>query len=469
MKCFSVKLDMSETFDEECFYNIIVSWLKDSGPCANIGSLLERTENKSSTTINGDHCSIESFVFSEQDTTYSLCRFTHLYYSQLWTTDIILSKNDKNNIVYLHVDCSGDVTRFEKIPEIRNKVVLHFVNSGKLKEKELPITDKPLEWNDKCKKIVVSAINGEYAGEMPVIFLSRIFNSAGYIVDPEDIARRLAGMAYVIKEGWEEVTAELKEITNARNPYNGVIGVYFSSPGSGRKYSDPNGTKWNSITKDILTTVTNAVMAQVDRTAPTWNDLYNKKIAEESQKNREFIDEVFDINDTLENQLQTAKQKISKLTEENRNLRIQIENLKSVLDSSDIHNKLLTKAPTEEIFDGEQYDLVVTALNKALRSYNEDSRSKELLDAIIAANPLIGNGKVIEERLRNILNGENLTERDFDEMKELGFDVVSESNHYKLVFVKDKRYWFSVSKTPSDYRENKNLLSDILRALSIYK
>ena len=54
------------------------------------------------------------------------------------------------------------------------------------------------------------------------------------------------------------------------------------------------------------------------------------------------------------------------------------------------------------------------------------------------------------------------------ELKKIGFEVVSESPHYKLVY-KNSKYWFTVSKTPSDKRGGKNLASDITRRLSVYK
>lgn len=431
--------------------------------------MLESAVDKSSVSLSTEYCSIDNFKYREEETDYYLCRLIQIYRSQVWTTDIIFKSTKEERAVYIHVDCSGDVTRFEKLPEIRSRVVRQFINSGKLKEKKLPITTKPVEWNSRTKKVVISAINGEYDGDIPVVFLSRLFDSAGYIVDADELAKHLAGMAYTVTEGGEEVTAELKEATNNRNPYNGSIGIYYPGTSYYERLSDPNGTRWNAITKKIITEVTNTVMAQVDKEAPTWTDLHNKVIATESQRNREFIDEVAGMNDSLEGQLAEAKQRIARLSEENHNLRMQIENLLNVINNSDAGQYILSKAQVEEFFEGEQYDLVVTALTKALQNSAEETRSNELLKAITEANPLIGNGKDAEEKLKRIIKGDRLTDRDFDALRQLGFEVVNESTHYKLVYIKDKKYWFSISKTPSDFRENKNLLLDILRALSIYK
>ena len=65
-------------------------------------------------------------------------------------------------------------------------------------------------------------------------------------------------------------------------------------------------------------------------------------------------------------------------------------------------------------------------------------------------------------------DGEEMSPQNITELKRIGIEVVSEKNHYKLVY-KNSKYWFTVSKTPSDKRGGKNLASDITRRLSVYK
>ncbi len=41
-----------------------------------------------------------------------------------------------------------------------------------------------------------------------------------------------------------------------------------------------------------------------------------------------------------------------------------------------------------------------------------------------------------------------------------------EGPHYKVIF-HDERYMFTVSKTPSDYREGKNMISEIAKIIEV--
>lgn len=112
----------------------------------------------------------------------------------------------------------------------------------------------------------------------------------------------------------------------------------------------------------------------------------------------------------------------------------------------------------------------MTILTNALQNYAEDTRAYELLKATIDDNPVKGYGKEIFERIKQIFSrGEGIKDKEFAELRELGFEVVSEKNHYKIVFKGDEKYWFPISKTPSDGRSGKNLASDIVKKLTVYK
>ena len=114
--------------------------------------------------------------------------------------------------------------------------------------------------------------------------------------------------------------------------------------------------------------------------------------------------------------------------------------------------------------------LISVSLNNALRNYTTDSRAYELLEAIIAANPECGNGREILATVKSVLSGGQAPrDSDFAKLRAVGFEVVSEQNHYKLRFMGNEKYWFTLFKTPSDARSGKNLVSDITKKISIYK
>lgn len=51
------------------------------------------------------------------------------------------------------------------------------------------------------------------------------------------------------------------------------------------------------------------------------------------------------------------------------------------------------------------------------------------------------------------------------ELEKLGFDITEEGKHYKLFYYGDHRYFFTLAKTPSDWRAGKNNFSQMTKVL----
>ena len=89
---------------------------------------------------------------------------------------------------------------------------------------------------------------------------------------------------------------------------------------------------------------------------------------------------------------------------------------------------------------------------------------------ILAENEVQGEGRAVDEMLKRVLSkGENIKERDLLDLQSLGFEVISDSNHYRLIYKGNEKYVITLHKTPSDARSGKNLVSDILKTISIYR
>ena len=82
----------------------------------------------------------------------------------------------------------------------------------------------------------------------------------------------------------------------------------------------------------------------------------------------------------------------------------------------------------------------------------------------------IGNGKIVNEVVKRVLSSaEPLSAKDWKELEKVGFKLVSDNNHYKVVYKENERYWFTISKSSSDIKSGKNNASDIIRRLSVYQ
>ena len=175
--------------------------------------------------------------------------------------------------------------------------------------------------------------------------------------------------------------------------------------------------------------------------------------------------------DSMEARLDAAKKRIAELTEENTMLRNKNESLQSAFDASGIEESIVTKSPVKEFYDGEQHDLLVTVLKEAaMRNGSFDTRQYELINSLLENNEYIGNGREVEEVVKRVLSsGEQINKRDIAELKRVGFDLVSDNPHYKFVYRGNERYWFTVSKSPSDRRSGQNNASDIIKRITVYQ
>jgi len=469
MKVLSTWLDMKENYPSERFRHTIAEWLK-AGPPSKGGGVQYETKEVSTTPIvlKAGYCTLEAFVLKRINTTYEACRLTHIFREQKWIIEVILMTTHSQNRVFININCLGDTTKFNEIPIIRTEIIRAFIRDGWLKEDILPINSEAIMLTRECIDIVVDAINGSYRGKLPLVFVSKYFDTAGREVDVQRLAKELAGMAIVVAEQDDIYLEELKERTNKKNPFNGHIGLYYSNSTS-RTYR-PLGGKYGSIHAAIIKDVTKYVSAQADVEGISWEKLENERLSKQAKENEDLSNEVLIKNSTLEDQLKEAKEKLHEATKENRSLSVQNESLRQALDEKNDGRRMLLAAPINEFFVGEQHDLIVTVLKKALRTMETNTRSYELLEGIIARNGLLGKGKEVDDTLKRVLSkGENIKERDLLDLKEIGFEVISESNHYRLIYKGNDKYVITLPKTPSDFRGGKNLVSDILKTISVYK
>lgn len=125
-----------------------------------------------------------------------------------------------------------------------------------------------------------------------------------------------------------------------------------------------------------------------------------------------------------------------------------------------------------EFFDGEQNDLIVAILNRELKKCgdNPKTRKYELLSSIVDRNSYIGNKQRMFVRIKEIFSdGETMSAAERSELEKMGFEITEDGKHYKLKFMGGDKYWYTVSKTPSDNRGGKNEATKIINGLSVYK
>lgn len=133
----------------------------------------------------------------------------------------------------------------------------------------------------------------------------------------------------------------------------------------------------------------------------------------------------------------------------------------TVGEKKDLSQALLsTVGDVEEKFPGELREIVITALLESKSNAEQSGRERRsvLLTKLLEGNVLSGELERRRGRLRQILkNAGYFTDLHvLRELEALGFKFVSGKKHWKLEYGNVR---FPVSKTPSDYRSNRNALS----------
>lgn len=467
MRILSTKLHMTAMFTVVDFFGIIIKWLKEDSPSKKVGELLEKVKDKTSVRLVEGYCTIETVSAEKNNAKYNLVRLSHIYHDQMWNTEVILQTKESQKVVYVHVECQGDASRFDDVPAYRSRIIRRFVESGFIKHERLPIQCKPIEASYDIQDILVSAFNGEHTLPYPLVYVTKLRNTMGYAVNPEVLSRQLGGLAYVVIETDDDYSYALKELTGGGNPYGGRIGLYYKNGKS--KVLRAEDAMLQPLERMIVGEVVKAVTAQVGKTSPTWEEFYRDKLERESKESFELMMAAIDANDSLEAKLKKARDQIQILTENNRQLTAKNESLVAALTAK-AQDTIINKSTIAEWYEGEQNDLLVTVMQKALRDLTDDSRAYELLSDLVSINSIKGEGKPIFARLKAILSdGEMLTDRDFRELRELGFEITTDSTHYRLMFRENELYKFTLPKTPSDRSEGKNSVSDITKRISVYK
>jgi len=467
MRVLSTKLPMVGSFTEKEMFSIIIEWLKKEGCCATIGEKFEQSEKKNDVCLQDGYYTLNTLVTEKESARFYLFKLEHVFYEQTWKTEIILKIENEKKEVYFHIDCSRDITRFDDVPEIRTDVIRAFVNSVYVKQPRVAITSEPIDVTEELEDWLVAIVKGEYDCEIPLVLATPYFDCMGCAIDEFEIAKKLTGVAYVVVCDNESMM-RIKAKSQTKAPFNGSVAIYCAK-GKPKVYRQEDAFHGVSLDNLILTEVQKIMMAKLDAEAPTWDQRQGEIIQAETREKSLLLNEAFDENGDLKEQLQRAREKIESLMEENRTLKSKNESLELAI-KKDRGNGIIMKGDVEEFYVGEQYDLVVTVLNKALCNYSQDSRAYELIEQLLTVNKELGNGREIFNVVKSVLSeGQAPRANDLSKLAAIGFEIVSEANHYKLRFMSSDKYTFTLYKTPSDGRSGKNSVSDITKRLTVYK
>ena len=388
----------------------------------------------------------------------------------VWDTDFIMNFTDMKMAIQL--DRSFLAAALTVAPRFSTP---HFITAladgGYLKnDGNLPTSLRPLYITLDNLDVLAGVINGTNHYHLPVVYISKNMDDSDP-VDVRKLARRLKGVAHILVQRNAWLNDRIRSMCDNKNEYYGAVGIYFPTPvGLHRRflYRAYQGTDDN-LTEKIVSTVVNYAIAQnvdplytwlgvnlsllTDRWSSRGEDLVVANQAKEVAENAR--NEAVQLVATTDDEIKRYRETISRLTRENARLGSEIAGLREKLNGLD-SQPLLFFGDEVEFYPGEIKDIVLSVLNKAGNTPSRTRRSDVLRDIVRHNNYQ----KLQENRAKDIkakmrgYSGMNGAMKQF--LEKLGFEIIQDGKHYRLIYFGDTRYHVTIPKTPSDHRGGDN-------------
>ena len=382
-----------------------------------------------------------------------------------WTTEISGSKKEFSFWISIQVSCDNSVPT-HKIPNTKKPHIIKLIlnNLGGGTDGEIQVSSHAKCLNSKQIELAKEIINGASSNLMPVIYASA-GNNDSPAINTEELAYHLSGMAHLIIEPNRDFSFDLRHETGRKNAYGGAVAIYWPE-GLGRylflpwgKYENPKQIELEA--KQVIKT---ALLSMRPLKDCNWQHITEQKsrIALDALKSSgsSRIEEYIEHFDT---EIQSLRDEVLKLERENSRL-----NSQAFYRSNDQQSDSIN-IPSEEsdLYHGEHQDIVIDALEALLAQTPEKhKRRRDVISGILKKNKKTGKRKALIKEVKEILNQyQKMDDRTKKSLERLGFEIISEDNHYKLVFNCDHRYHIPIAKTPSDFRSGKNTASDLCGTL----
>lgn len=456
------KLFLREEVTENEIDDLVLKWIIGS-PHYHFDDLkeqLRRREKEEQAIVSREGLQkFYSLRYEEQDTIVHVYKFDNIEEKVLWTTECTFVQLKQGKYIAISLNC--DLKEYN--PRLPNKhkpyIIRLLVESGYcLSDGKFPIFAKPIIITQDNVSDVIDIMRGNSSHVMPLIYVSK--GEKGCAINYSQLATWLSGIAHVAVEQDRKWTYILREKTKGRNAYGGYVGIYYPQNKSYELFDREEHFSEIDMMREISYSVQQALVNYQNLQEYNWNrvvflKMKTKMELESKAEVDEFINSFQPINDEL--------------NEKVRSLNAQLEIYRDMATNSKGSGSLLKEGQLCEYYAGEKNDLLLTILQCTKEKMDINTRGYELLQSILDENEYYNYGKQIFEELKKILYRGKLNKSSKMELKKLGFDIIEDKGHPKLVFHHNPRYKFPVAGTPGSGRSGKNVYSDISEVIDIYK
>lgn len=384
-----------------------------------------------------------------------------------WTTDYVLDLDCGILAFQLYREVSSDTEYVHPaydLPVLIQKVI----DSGYFRSVNgINISDKPIFIYEDNLDLVKGLILDEISFELPVVYMSCI-TDGHCMVNPYTVAKKLKGVALVLVETSRNVSFLLREQTKGSNPYSGAIEIYYSRNRRRFLPSELTGTLSNKITT-VRDSVFNHLLQTKIEDRYSWSQLQSNKLrqqltsakskAETDSRNYGELESMYEaLLAEKDQQIQTLAGQLNSSNASKEQLEAQLAMVGEV--------PVLVMGNETDLYPSEQKAILLDVLTKALANVPQDSRRAHIIESILVANVCDVDLELKRTKLKNCLHGyTKMTPATKRTLEELGFKIIADNKHFKLIFCEDSRYSGTLSKSGSDHRGGDNTAHDLLRII----
>ena len=382
-----------------------------------------------------------------------------------WTTELVAHGSAAGVDIGVRLECNLLAPGLA-LPEPKKPYIMRMLLTtlGGGADSWITVDDSPTLLGESQVDDAASLLDGTSTMQLPVVYASALPNHQPFIHCGR-LAQWLAGMAHVIVEPSRHFSFALARNTRWRNPYAGAVEIIWPRAlGRRLRFLPQDYRSREEMAVDVAACIRRGLISARPTPQLTWE--YAQELVAVRRLEALRTSGSAEVNDFAEAFDAEIRAKQSRIDEAEREIaRLQGEVRRSQ-GISPLSGGVLEPGAEQEYYAGELRDALVFALGIALKSLDPDGRRRDLIDAVLVANPPSTTADDYAERIkRTFAASGDLTGNARRVLEDLGFEIVDEGRHYKAVFQGDGRYTFTISKTSSDHRAGKNLASVILRTL----
>lgn len=363
--------------------------------------------------------------------------------------------------------------------------------------------NKPVFIDDNNIHILADIINGETTYRLPIVYISKTY----YDENPVNVnllASKLKGVAHVLVQDSNCTNSRLKTLCNESNEYYGAIGIYFPRQAMGHRrylYRRVTGID-NHLLEKVVQVVIQYSNSQMIETLYTWQGVNNALLrdrlfcqkeerAQIEEERRKALYELLQLKGNLDKTQEKMQQKaiedakaeadkiLDNFEEDMLKLQEQVEQLSRANDALTSENyglrsklNAVDRVPViflgdeDEFYSGEIKEMILDALDEALKAATPKTRRYDVLNDILEKNVYKRLHDEREKMIKNMFKDyKTLSGVMRQELKDIGFEITEDGKHYRLTYYGDDRYKTTIAKTGSDWREGKNIAATILKSM----